>query len=168
MVARPVVETPEKRRDRGRVKNTAARVSVLCAAVIALSLGCWLHKPTPITPTPPDGGFADASPGTVLADCSDAAIHAAGLQLLPDVETDLALTGAASVAALEALTAQLAVQVGLPLALAEVGCLVEYVINEAQAHFLRTADSIESLKVANGHAYLARHPIVFVTDAGTP
>lgn len=137
------------------------------AATFVLSFGLWLgqmagcswwqkHVENP----PADGGVpADASPGTRLVNCSDAALHAAWTTIVPDAESAMAA------GSLEAMAVTMAATVGMPLALAELGCAVTYAINEVQMHarmargiMASTADPQAETKVANGAAWLASHP----------
>lgn len=142
----------------------------LIASIFAASLFLWLGQSAgcfltkgPVTPAGADGGMVDASPGAKFVDCSDEALRAAGASILPDVETDVALTPAASAAALEGLLVTLAAQVGGPLALAELSCAIQYAVNEAKAHLMKApSDSIEPRKVYNGNAFLARHQVTLV------
>jgi hypothetical protein len=118
-------------------------------ALLALLSGCWLTKPQPITPTPPDGGFADASAGQTFKDCSEAAVHQAILGLLPAVETALATQN---------YVGELAVLVG-KYGIAEVVCAVQYAVERSHLQVMATADPLEGTKLANGRAWLATHPV---------
>ncbi len=126
----------------------------------AAGAGCWLTKPPPVSPNVPDGGFADASAGTVFVDCSDAALHNAALKLLPAVETGLA-TGN-----LEAALATVGVSLGAPLVVDEVSCAVAWVV--ARVSHSEAADPIENTKLVNGTAWLASRPQLRVVNAGVP
>lgn len=132
------------------MKRFAAVLSFVCA----LSFGCWLTKPPPVTPTVPDGGFADASAGQTFKGCSDAALHAAWVGLLPDIETAVAT----SPGAVDVIVAQVAITAGVPLAVAEVTCGLQYLVDRI-THSEQTApDRIEEAKLANAQAWLAAHP----------
>jgi hypothetical protein len=120
-------------------------------ALLALLSGCWLTKPPPISPTAPDGGFADASAGQTFVDCSEAALHAGALGILPAVETALALGD------YEVELAKLVGAVGL----AEVECAVSWVVAIAEQQRAQTADSLEVTKVSHGRAWQAAHPVTF-------
>jgi hypothetical protein len=130
----------------GRFLGHALIALVLLCAV--LGAGC-----KSLGPTPPPG-----TPGFV--NCSDAAVHAAALNILPAVENALA-TGS-----YEAALATLIASVGGPLALAEVECAVAYVEAKAEASVPVTADSLEATKAANAKAWLAAHPVTFAPAGG--
>lgn len=119
------------------------------ALVCALSLGCWLTKPPPVNPTPPDGGFADASAATVAKDCTETALHNAWVKLIPSIETAMA-TGS-----IQAAVATEAAIVGIPLATAEFICGVQYLVSVAEGRFAETNDRLERTKATNGKAWLA-------------
>jgi hypothetical protein len=136
------------------------RLAAILAGICVLSLGCWLTKPPPVSPNVPDGGFADASPGSVFVDCSDAALHNAALKLLPAVETGLA-TGN-----LEAALATVGVSLGAPLVVDEVSCAVAWVV--ARVSHSEAADPIENTKLTHGTAWLASHPEARPVNAGAP
>lgn len=129
-------------------------VAVLALFVTLGSFGCWLTKPQPISPTVPDGGFADASAGQTFVDCSEAALHDAWVSLLPDIET----AAAVSPASIQAVIATVAATAGMPLALAEGRCALQYLVDRI-THSQKTApDSLEATKLANAQAWLAAHP----------
>ena len=115
---------------------------------------CWLTKPPPVSPAAPDGGFADASAGQAFKDCSDVALHAAWLGLLPDIETAVATSGAA----VDAIVAQVAATAGIPLAVAEVTCGLHYLVDRITHSQQVAPDSLEAKKLANAQAWLAAHP----------
>lgn len=138
-----------------------AAVALLAGVLTAASFGCWLTKPPPVNPSAPDGGFADASPGTVFVDCARDDVHKAGLELMADVMTDLALGPALALPALEALLAVQATKLGGEVAVGALSCAVRWAVAEAQNHLARGQDSIESRKVANGKAWLASHQVTF-------
>lgn len=124
------------------------------ALVCTLSLGCWLTKPPPISPTVPDGGFPDASAATTFKDCSEASLYSAWTSLLPDFETALA-TGPGGV---DAVVATVAATVGLPLALAEARCGLQYLVDRITHSQQVAPDKLEATKLANAQAWLAAHP----------
>src|SRR6185312_14313298 len=93
-----------------------AVVAMLATAISLGSFGCWLTKPQPISPTVPDGGYADASAGQTFVNCSEAAVHDVVLGILPAVETALAT---------QDYVGALAVLVG-EYTLAEVACAVSW------------------------------------------
>jgi len=133
----------------------SAAVALLAAVVSLGSFGCWLTKPPPVSPTVPDGGFADASAGQTFVDCSDANLHARELEILPDVETALA-------------TADYAVELANLLGratLAEVECAVQYVVNRASGMARTTGDPVQMTEATNGRAWLAAHPVTFAGGA---
>lgn len=118
------------------------------AAVLLFALlGCSGCKSV-LGPVPPPG-----TPGFV--NCSDAALHAAALNILPSVETALAT------ASYEAALATLVASVGGPLALSEVECAVAWVASEAARAEVATSDSLEAAKFARAQAWLAAHPVTF-------
>jgi hypothetical protein len=121
-------------------------------AFLALS-GCWLTKPPPISPTPPDGGFADASAGQTFVDCSEAALHKAWVSLLPDLETAVAL-GLPSV---DGVVASVAATTGVPLTIAEVKCGLQYLVDRITHSQKAAPDSLEAKKLLNAQAWLAQH-----------
>lgn len=133
---------------------TRTRLGLVCGFVTLLSLGCWLTKPPPISPTVPDGGFADASAGQTFKDCSEAALHSAWVSLLPDLETAVV----AGVGSVDAVVAQVAATAGLPLALAEVRCGLQYLVDRITHSQQVAPDPIEATKLANAQAWLAKHP----------
>jgi hypothetical protein len=149
----------------GGPPSPPAVVALLAAFLSFGSFGCWLTKPTPITPSVPDGGFADASAGTTFVDCAKDDVHQAGLALVADVMTDLALGPALALPALEALLAVQATKLGGGLALGALSCAVQWAVVEAQSHLARGQDSIEATKVRNGRAWLTAHPVSFITAA---
>jgi hypothetical protein len=120
----------------------------LAAFLLLASVDCR----TITGPAPPPG-----TPG--FANCSDAAVHLAALNLLPSVENALATDNWES--ALLAIVAS----VGGPLALAEVDCAVLWVESKAQTNVIATADSLEATKEAHAKAWLEKHPVTFA-DAG--
>lgn len=124
------------------------------ALVCVLSAGCWLTKPQPISPTVPDGGFADASAGQTFVDCSEASLHKAWISILPDVETAVALGGPS----IDAVVAQVAVTTGVPLAVAEVTCGLQYLVARITHSQQTSPDPLEQAKLANAQAWLAAHP----------
>ena len=128
------------------------RVAALLAFICALSFGCWLTKPQPITPTVPDGGYADASAGQTFVNCSEAAVHDVVLGLLPAVETALATQDYAGA---------LAVLVG-KYTLAEVACAVSWVGQKAHGMAMTTNDAIEADKEQRAHLWLQSHPVTFL------
>lgn len=119
------------------------RIVLLLTFLFASS--CWLTKPTPITPTPPDGGFADATAGQVFVDCSKDVEHQALLAVLPAIETALALQD------YEVELAKLVGKYGL----AEIACGVEWVINKAHGMAMTTNDALEADKEQRGTTWLA-------------
>jgi hypothetical protein len=129
---------------------------LLLLAFLALS-GCWLTKPPPVSPTPPDGGFPDASAGQTFVDCSEDALHKAWVSLLPDLETAVAL-GLPSV---DGVVASIAATAGVPLAIAEVKCGLQYLVSRITHSQQVAPDKLEAKKLANAQAWLAQH-------AGTP
>lgn len=137
----------------GAAPPTAALVLALAVATGG-SFGCWLTKPAPISPTVPDGGFADASAGQTWKDCNEDALHKAWVSVLPDIETAVAT----SAGAVDAIVAQVAATAGVPLAVAEVKCGLQYLVDRI-THSQQTApDSLEATKLANAQAWLAAHP----------
>lgn len=133
---------------------TRLRLSVLLGALSALSFGCWLTKPPPISPTVPDGGFPDASAGQTFVDCSESALHAAWVNLLPDLETAVV----AGIGSVDAVVAQVAATAGLPLALAEVKCGLQYLVDRITHSQQVAPDRIEATKLANAQAWLRANP----------
>lgn len=99
-------------------------------------------------PTPPPG-----TPGFV--NCSEAALHAAALNILPSAETAIAAVN------YEAAVAALIAGIGGPLAFAEVACALQWIANEAALQETATGDPLEALKAANARAWLAAHPVQF-------
>lgn len=134
----------------GSAPPTAAIILAVAVATGGSS-GCWLTKPPPISPTAPDGGFADASAGQTFVDCSQTALHDAYLGILPDIETALA-TGN-YVGGLAALVTQYG--------LAEVECGVAWVVDKANGMAQTTADPVQLTEANNGRAWLAAHPVTF-------
>jgi hypothetical protein len=112
-------------------------------AVLVVS-GC----PATSGPTPPPG-----TPGIV--NCSEAALHAAALNILPAVANALATGG------YEAALLSIVASVGGPLALSEVECAVAWVASQSAKAALATADPLEATKAANAKAWLASHPVTF-------
>lgn len=130
------------------------RVAGVLAFACALSAGCWLfNSPPPISPTVPDGGFADATAGQAFVDCSEAALHRAWISLLPDIETAVAL-GPGSV---DGVVATVAATVGVPLAVAEVTCGLQYLVARITHSQQTSPDPLEAKKLANAQAWLAAH-----------
>lgn len=129
----------------------AAAVLLLLAAIPLLG-GATCSKPGPVMPP------GDAGPSFV--NCSDAAIHQAALNILPDVENALAVDGYA--AKLKTLIASLAG----PLALSEVECAVAWVENNAALQATATADSLEATKAAHAKAWLASKGVQFAAAPG--
>lgn len=115
-------------------------------ACLLLSLaGCGVTGPVP----PP------GTPG--VANCSDTALHAAELKLLPSLESAVALANFADAeSAIATIVAQEAITVGGPLALAEASCVIAWIESKAEAATTATADSIESTKVSNAKKWLAK------------
>lgn len=130
----------------------SAVVALLATAVSLGSFGCWLTKPPPISPTVPDGGFADASAGQTFVDCSEAAVHAVVLNILPAVETALAT---------QDYVGALAVLVG-KYSLAEVACAVSWVGQKAHGMAMTTSDAIETDKEQRARLWLQSHPVTFL------
>lgn len=129
----------------------------------AAGAGCWLTKPPPISPTVPDGGFADASAGQTLIDCSEATLHNAWVGLLPAIETGLATGNVAG-----ALTS-VGIDIAAPGVLAEVACGVQYLVSKyLQEKPLYPADSLTGVKIANGQAWLEKHPDQRPINVATP
>lgn len=120
------------------VANGAVPPTVLVLVALGLT-SCGIKGPVP----PPN------TPG--LANCSDAALHEAELNILPSVETALASPNWES--ALLAIVAS----VGGPLALTEVSCVVAWVEAEATKAETATADSLEATKAAHARAWLAKY-----------
>lgn len=137
----------------------------LAASIFALSLslfvfdqaGCQWFKTHPIVPSAPDGGYADASANAKFVDCSDAALHATEMQILPAIETALATQDYAG---------SLAILVG-KYGLAEVACGVQWVIDKAHGQYLATGDTLEMAKANNGRVWLASQGVTFA-GAGAP
>lgn len=123
------------------------------AGLCLLTAGCWLFTKTPVVPTVPDGGFADASAGTTFVDCSDDAIHQAAINLLPTIETGLA-TGN-----LDAALVAAGVNLGAPFVMAEVACGIHYLISRITHSQEVAPDGLEAKKLVNGQAWLASHPV---------
>jgi hypothetical protein len=119
-------------------------ICVLAACALATLGSCK----SVLGPTPPPN-----TPGFV--NCSEAAIHAEALNLLPAVEN--ALAGGSWEADLLALAAS----AGGPLALAEVDCAIAWVEDKAATMATATADSLEATKVAHAQAWFAKHPVTF-------
>lgn len=118
---------------------------VLLLTFLAAS-GCWLTKPTPITPPPtPDGGYADATAGQIFVDCSKDVEHQALLGVLPAIETALALQD------YEVELAKLVGKYGL----AEIACGVAWVVNKANGMAMTTNDALEADKEQRGSTWLA-------------
>ena len=116
------------------------------AALVLLVLGlasCGITGPAP----PP------GTPGIV--NCSEAALHAAALNILPSVETALTTDS------YEAALATLIASVGGPLAVAEVECAVEWVANNAALQETATGDPLEAAKATRARTWLAAHPVTF-------
>lgn len=121
---------------------------VLVLAVALTCGGATCRQPGPVPP---------AEAGT-LVDCSDAALHAAELKIIPDVENALALGNYASVtAALASIVASLAVTDGAPLALAEATCVVDWLVAKLEAAKAQTADPLEASKAAFGARWVSEH-----------
>src|SRR5579884_1508963 len=80
----------------------AAAMILAIAVATGGSFGCWLTKPPPISPTVPDGGFADASAATTAKDCAEGALHDAWVKLLPSIETAMATGNIQAAVATEA------------------------------------------------------------------
>jgi hypothetical protein len=118
------------------------------AAALVLLAALGLSSCSTLGPVPPPG-----TPGFV--NCSDAALHAAALNILPSVENALATDG------YEAALATIIASVGGPLALAEVECAVAWVLSKAEESAPATADSLEAAKAAHAKAWLAAHPVTF-------
>lgn len=121
---------------------------------LALAVGllvCSLGSGCGVTgPVPPPG-----TPG--IANCSDTALHAAELKLLPSLESAVALANFADAeSAIATIVAQEAITVGGPLALAEASCVIAWIESKAEAATTATADSIESTKVSNAKRWLAK------------
>jgi hypothetical protein len=127
------------------------RLASLLAFVCTLSAGCWLFTKNPVTPSTPDGGFADASANTKFVDCTDAAVHTAVLSVLPAVETALALQD------YEVELAKLVGKFGLD----EVACAVAWVVDKARGQYLNTGDTLEMQKANNGRGWLAKQSVRF-------
>lgn len=134
------------------MKRALTVVAFLAVATACGAATCV--KPPPISPTVPDGGFPDASAGQTLKDCSEAALHAAWVGLLPDIETAVAT----SPGAVNAIVAQVAVTAGFPLALAEARCALQYLVDRITHSQKVAPDSLEAKKLANAQAWLAAHP----------
>jgi len=126
------------------VKRAAVGLAIL-GAILLGSLDC-AH--TSGTPTPP---ATDAG----IVNCSEAALHAAALDILPAVEN--ALASPTYAAALLVVIAS----VGGPLALAEVECAVAWVANQSAKSALATSDPLEAAKAAHARAWLVDHPVTF-------
>lgn len=121
------------------------RVLTALAIVALLSLtGCK----SVLGPTPPPN-----TPGFV--NCSETALHAATLNILPSAETAIAQPD------YEAAVAALIAGIGGPLAFAEVACALQWIANEAALQETATGDPLEVLKSTHARAWLAAHPVTF-------
>jgi len=131
-----------------RAMNPSSGPPAAAALVLLLPfLGGAMCVKTPVTPTP-----ADAGPSFV--NCSDAAIHQAALNILPNVETAISQPN------YEAAIASIIAGLVGPLAFDEVACAVQWVESKAEANAV-TADSLEATKAANAKAWLAAHAVTF-------
>ena len=120
---------------------------VALLAFLALASAC-----PSIGPTPPPG-----TPG--ITNCSDAALHAAELKLLPSLENAVGSADYASAeAAIATIIAQEALTVGVPLATAEASCVISWILSKAESAATATADSLEATKAANAKQWLTAHP----------
>lgn len=127
------------------MRATLRDVLIIVATVFALAC---LGSCKSLGPTPPPN-----TPGFV--NCSEAALHAAALTILPSVENALATSS------YEAALASIIASVGGPLALAEVECAVAWVASKAAMQETATGDELEATKSAHGRAWLASHPVTF-------
>jgi hypothetical protein len=127
---------------------TRVYASVSLLALFLACSGATCKQPGPVPP-------GDA--GT-LTDCSDAALHQAEISLIPQVENALALADYGSVTgALGSIVAGLAATVGAPLALAEVTCVVDWVVAQAEKAKAQTADTLEASKASFGARWVSEH-----------
>jgi hypothetical protein len=110
-------------------------------AVLVVS-GC----PATSGPTPPPG-----TPGIV--NCSETALHAAALNILPAVANALSTGG------YEAALLSIVASVGGPLALSEVECAVAWVASQSGKSARATSDPLEATKAAHAKAWLSAHPV---------
>jgi|SRR6185369_314495 len=119
------------------------------AAILALVMLLSLSScKSVLGPTPPPN-----TPGFV--NCSEAALHAAALDILPSAETAIAQAN------YEAAVAALIAGIGGPLALAEVECALQWIASKAALQETATGDPLEALKAAHARAWLAAHPVTF-------
>lgn len=125
----------------------------LLLALCVLCAGCWLTKPPPISPTVPDGGFADASAGTTFRDCSERTLHDAWVGLLPAIETGFA-TGN-----LQGALAAVGIDIALPGVIEEVTCAAHYLVDRITHSEKVAPDRVEETKLANAQAWLRAHPV---------
>ena len=130
----------------GSIPPPSAAVLALLAFLPA-TMGASCPKPPPGSPS------ADAGPSFV--NCSDAAIHQAALNILPNVENALASSS------WEAALTSIIAGIGGPLAFAEVACAVQWIETEADKSATMTEDSLEAVKAAHAKSWLAAHPVVF-------
>jgi hypothetical protein len=121
---------------------------LLAAAAVVVFLASAGGCKATLGPTPPPN-----TPGFV--NCSDAALHAAALNILPSAETAIAQAN------YEAAVAALIAGIGGPLALAEVACALQWIANEAALQETATGDPLEALKAEHARAWLAAHPVQF-------
>jgi hypothetical protein len=138
------------------IKNPGPPAAVV--VLLGAALACGGATCRTVGPVPPGG---------TLTDCSDAALHQAEIALIPQVENALALADYSSVTdALGSIVAGLTATVGAPLALAEVTCVVDWVVSEAEKAKTQTADSLEASKAAFGSRWVTEHGAT-VKPAGT-
>lgn len=126
--------------------------AVVLALFLLPALGGAMCIRQPLTPTVPDGGFADASPGTTFVDCSEANLHARALALLPTIMNGLASGN------LDAFLATAGLDLAVPAVFAEVQCAVAWAIADLEKQAATTADSLSAQEVATGKAWQAAHP----------
>ena len=133
-----------------RAFNLGAGPPAAAALLLIAALGCNGCKLFGPTPPPNTPGFVN---------CSDAALHAAALNILPSVETALATDS------YEAALATLVASLAGPLALSEVECAVAWVANQAAMREQATGDPVEATKETHALAWLRAHPVTFAPAA---
>ncbi|HXU23052.1 MAG TPA: hypothetical protein VN697_03370 [Tepidiformaceae bacterium] len=125
-------------------KLSGPPVAVLALAALVGLSGCK----SVLGPVPPPN-----TPGFV--NCSEAALHAAALNILPSAETAIAQAN------YEAAVAALIAGIGGPLAFAEVACALQWIASKAALQETATGDPLEATKAAHARAWLAAHPVQF-------
>jgi hypothetical protein len=127
--------------------KTMSKIKVLAI----VSLACFFAG-CPATCSPPTPGPVPPADGGTFTDCAGAALHQTEVDILPAVENALASSN------WESALISIATQLGGPLALEEVACVVAWVEAKAEQQAQLTADSLEATKAVHAKAWQAKHP----------